>query len=409
MNKRLVSILAGTIFFSHLCYAEESAIRLRGSGNTKTSTTNISIKIHPEMLVIKEFKKTKDDYKALKAYAKDLDKVNKISQKKIKMRGTAGKAIYSQYADSVVYIGNLETKSIGSGSLIDKSGLILTNWHVTDKAETVGVWIKPKSGPMDEKTLFTKIDPYLGTVVAESIMLDLSIIKISNHPKSMKVIPFGFLKDIGVGDDVYAIGHPAGLPWTFTKGSISQIREDHKWKYVDGSEHVATLIQTQTPISPGNSGGPLFSEKGKLVGVNTLKAGGENLNFAVAIKHVKAFIKKNPYLKTINPAEPSIKKNYPNAKVQDYNKNGTIDTWYIDENKNGKIDMAFIDDNEDGMIEAILLDDNENGIWEIQTIDDDNNGKPDRILIDENEDKKMDIVGFDYDQDGTWDKFEKIS
>ena len=71
MNKRLVSILAGTIFFSHLCYAEESAIRLRGSGNTKTSTTNISIKIHPEMLVIKEFKKTKDDYKALKAYAKE--------------------------------------------------------------------------------------------------------------------------------------------------------------------------------------------------------------------------------------------------------------------------------------------------------------------------------------------------
>ena len=409
MNKRLVSILAGTIFFSHLCYAEESAIRLRGSGNTKTSTTNISIKIHPEMLVIKEFKKTKDDYKALKAYAKDLDKVNKISQKKInKMRG-AGKTIYSQYADSVVFIGNFKTKTVGSGSLIDRSGLILTNWHVTDKAESVGVWLKPESGAMDEETLFTKIDPYLGGVVAESITQDLAIIKISNHPKSMQVIPFGFLGDIGVGDDVYAIGHPIGLPWTFTKGSVSQIRENHKWKYKDGSEHLATLIQTQTPISPGNSGGPLFSAKGKLVGVNTLKAGGENLNFAVAIKHVKAFIKKNPYLKTINPAEPSIKKNYPNAKVQDYNKNGTIDTWYIDENKNGKIDMALVDDNEDGIIEATLLDNNENGIWEIQIIDDDNNGKPDRVLIDENEDKKVDVVGFDYDQDGQWDKYKKIS
>ena len=408
MNKKLTSILVGIIFFSHLCYAEESTIKLRGSSNTKTGTTDVSIKIHPEMFVIKEFKKTKDDYKALKAYAKELDKVNKISQKKIKMRG-AGGTIYSQYADSVVFIGNFESKSVGSGFLVDKSGLILTNWHVTDKAETVAVWTKPKSGSIDEETLFTKIDPYLGTVVAENTKHDLSLIKISNYPKSMKVIPFGFLKDIGVGDDVYAIGHPAGLPWTFTKGNVSQIREDHKWTYIDGSEHLATLIQTQTPISPGNSGGPLFSERGKLIGVNTLKAGGENLNFAVAIKHVKAFIKENPYLKKMNPAEPIIKKDYPNAKTQDYNGNGTIDTWYIDENKNGKIDMAFIDDNEDGMIEAILLDDNENGIWEIQTIDDDNNGKPDRILIDENEDKKMDIVGFDYDQDGTWDKFEKIS
>ena len=68
----------------------------------------------------------------------------------------------------------------------------------------------------------------------------------------------------------------------------------------------------------------------------------------------------------------SIKKDYPNAKVQDYNENGTIDTWYIDDNKNGTIDTAFIDDNEDGVIEAILIDENENlNILEIQIMDDD--------------------------------------
>ena len=255
-------------------FADETKLKLRGSSNTETSTADVTLKINPEMLAIEEFKKTKKNYEALKSQAKELDKVNKISQKKIKLRG-AGKTIYSQYADSVVYIGNYETKSVGSGSLVDKSGLILTNWHVTDKAETVGVWIKPKSGSMDEETLFTEIDPYLGAVVAESVEEDLSLVKISNFPKSMKVIPFGSERDIGVGDDVYAIGHPAGLPWTFTKGTVSQIREDHKWTYADGSKHKATLIQTQTPISPGNSGGPLFSEKGKLVGVNTLKAGGE--------------------------------------------------------------------------------------------------------------------------------------
>ena len=55
---------------------------------------------------------------------------------------------------------------------------------------------------------------------------------------------------------------------------------------------------------------------------------------------------KNPGIKKVNPSASIMKKDYPNAKVQDYNKNGTIDTWYIDENKNGKIDTAFIDDNE---------------------------------------------------------------
>ena len=46
-----------------------------------------------------------------------------------------------------------------------------------------------------------------------------------------------------------------------------------------------------------------------------------------------------------------MKKDYPNAKTEDYNKNGVIDTWYVDENKNGKIDVAYLDDNEDGIIE----------------------------------------------------------
>ena len=263
---------------------------------------------------------------------------------------------------------------------------------------------------MDEKTLFTTIDPYLGAVVAENIEVDLAIVKVSNLPKNMKVIPFGFNADVSIGDDVFAIGHPVGYPWSFTKGIVSQIREDFEWTYVDESTHKATLIQTQTPISPGNSGGPLFSEKKKLVGVNSLgDAKGQNLNFAVIVKHVKEFIKANPYLAKVNPAEAVMKKDYPNAKTEDYNKNGVIDTWYVDENKNGKIDTAFLDDNEDGIIEAILLDENENGVWEIQIIDDDLNGKPDRAFIDENEDKKPDVIAYDTDQDGTWDKYEKIS
>ena len=153
----------------------------------------------------------------------------------------------------------------------------------------------------------------------------------------------------------------------------------------------------------------MFSESGKLIGINTLQAGGQNLNFAVSVEHAKNFINKNPDIKKVNPGASIMKKDYPNAKVQDYNKNGTIDTWYIDENKNGTTDTAFIDDNEDGIIEAILIDENENGIWEIQIMDDDNDGNPDRAFLDNDEDKKIDAIAYDYDQDGTWDKFEKVS
>ena len=309
----------------------------------------------------------------------------------------------------MVYIGNYQGESVGAGFLIDKAGLILTNWHVIDKADQVAVWTLPDDGAPSEYVLFEELDPMIGTVVATNKLQDLAIIKVGNFPQKINPVTLGSIKDVRIGDKVYAIGHPEGLPWTFTDGTISQIRKNHKWKYESGSSHKATLIQTQTPINPGNSGGPLFSESGKLIGINTLQAGGQNLNFAVAVEHAKEFIKKNPNLKKVNPGASIMKKDYPNAKVQDYNKNGTIDTWYIDEDNNGKIDTAFIDDNEDWIIEAILIDENENSIWEIQIMDDDGDGKANRAFLDDNEDKKIDAIGYDYDQDGKWDKFEKVS
>ena len=417
MKKAIAIIILGLLFGSS-AYAEEKKLKFRGAAATDSSPTNVVINIHPEMLVLDEFKKINKNYNSLKAYAKKIDKLTKSREKinfletkaKLNLRASTAKNIYSQFADSVVLIGNYETEMFGAGFLVNKVGLILTNWHVTNKAERVGVWTKPKKGLMSLKTLLTEVDPYVGTVVAENVEIDLALVRVHGLPKNMKVVPFASSSDISIGDKVYAIGHPVGYPWTFTEGIINQIREDMEWTYEDKSKHKATVIQTQTPISPGNSGGPLFSSSARLLGVNSLgDETGQNINFAVIIKHVREFIEANPNLAKMNPAEPAMKKDYPNAKTEDYNKNGVIDTWYIDENKNGKIDTALLDDNEDGIIEAILLDENENGVWEIQIIDDDLNGKPDRAFIDENEDKKPDVIAYDIDQDGTWDKYEKIS
>lgn len=404
---RLLVFIFVFLVFGSSAYAEEKKLKFRGSTDTNADLSEVVINIHPEMLALDKFGKLDEKYRSLKAYSKELDK---SAKKKIKFRGSsAAKNIYVKYADSVIFIANIESESIGSGSLIHRDGLIITNWHVVDKAEVVGVWTKPKQGSVEMKTLFNDIDPYMGTVLAVNKKHDLAIIKVPGLPKDMEVVELGKINDVGVADNVYAIGHPNGLPWSFTLGIISQIRPNHEWFYDEDSKHEATIIQTQTPISPGNSGGPLFSEEGKLIGVNTAQAGGENLNFAVSVEHVKQFLKANPDAGKINPATTQMKKDYPNARTWDEDKNGVVDTWYVDTDNNGKTDTAFLDDDEDGFIEAILIDKNENEVWEILVIDTDLDGNPDQAFMDDNEDGKPDVIAYDYDQDGEWDKFEELS
>jgi len=408
-KKYLVISLIFSLAFTSMTYAEETKLKFRGSSQ-KTSKEKITIQITQEMLAVNSFKKINKDYKTLTSYAKVMDSMAKVVEKikfrveKIKFRGGAASNIYKQYANSVVYIYNPKAEMIGSGSLFNKSGLIITNWHVVDKADIVGIWTKPKKGEKLEDQ-----DPLGAAVLVVNVEADLAIIKASGLPKNMKVVRLGSQNDIDIGENVFAIGHPQGLPWSLSLGIVSQIRSDHEWTYVDKSEHEADVIQNTTAISPGNSGGPLFNEAGKVVGINTSKAGGENLNFAVAVDELIELLKKNPNLSKANPASKQMKKDYPNAQTGDHNKNGVTDTWYVDTNNNGRIDTAFLDDDEDGFIEGILLDENENEIWEILITDEDLDGKPDHAYIDENEDKTPDVIAYDYDQDGKWDKYEKIS
>ena len=96
---------------------------------------------------------------------------------------------------------------------------------------------------------------------------------------------------------------------------------------------------------------------------------------------------------------------------QYFNKNGTIDTWYVDANNNGTGDSIYIDDDEDGYIEQIDMDLNENGSIEIMLFDTDLDGHPNEKLIDredQNAAPKWDAVAVDIDQDGTWDKVQDI-
>ena len=99
-------------------------------------------------------------------------------------------------------------------------------------------------------------------------------------PPAAKVARVGSAKALSVGDEVYAVGAPAGLELSLSRGIVSQLRG------VFGKRS-APLVQTDAAISPGSSGGGLFNEAGELVGITTFKHQGENLNFAMPAEWVE--------------------------------------------------------------------------------------------------------------------------
>ena len=404
--KKILTVLILLLFSINFVNADEKKVKTRGKSQDK-EFKKIEINISPDLLDLEEIKKLKKNLSAANNYAIELDKTLD-EKKKIKFRGSA-KQIYKNYSKSVFYLYNPDVKAMGTGFLVDDSGLVLSNWHVAEKATNMFVWTLPEGGDKSIKFLFEKQDYYMASVIATNKKQDLALIKVSGLPKTIKPVNLGSDDQIEVGDNVYAIGHPISYPWTFSSGMVSQVRENFEWDYDDTFTHTANVIQMQTPISTGNSGGPLFSSEGKVVGVNTLgETQGQNINFAVAVNQVKQFIKDNPYVAKVNPLNAAMKKEFPKATTQDYNNNGTIDTWYIDTNNNGSVDLAFLDDNEDGKVEAVIIDENENGVWEVTRVDENQDGTIDYVLLDEDEDGKNDLIATDVDNDGKFDKVEPI-
>ena len=404
--KKILTVLILFLFSINFVNADEKKVKTRGKSQDK-EFKKIEIKISPDLLDLEELKKLKKNLTTANNYAIELDKTLD-EKKKIKFRGSA-KQIYKNYSKSVFYLYNPDVKAMGTGFLVDDSGLVLSNWHVAEKATNMFVWTLPEGGDKSVKFLFEKQDYYMASVIATNKKQDLALIKVSGLPKTIKPVNLGSDDQIEVGDNVYAIGHPISYPWTFSSGMVSQVRENFEWDYDDTFTHTANVIQMQTPISTGNSGGPLFSSEGKVVGVNTLgETQGQNINFAVAVNQVKQFIKENPYVAKVNPLNAAMKKEFPKAITQDYNNNGTIDTWYVDTNDNGSVDLAFLDDNEDGKVEAVIIDENENGVWEVTRVDENQDGTIDYVLLDEDEDGKNDLIATDVDNDGTFDKVEPI-
>ena len=139
--------------------------------------------------------------------------------------------------------------ALGSGFIIDKKGIVVTNNHVIQGAEDI---IVSMNGSKEYKAKVIGKDPYM----------DLAVLKIESNEKFIPV-SFGDSDKARVGDWVIAIGNPFGFGGTVTSGIISSRNRDI------GLTRYDDFIQTDASINQGNSGGPLFNLDGKVIGINT--------------------------------------------------------------------------------------------------------------------------------------------
>ncbi|MFB2936581.1 HhoA/HhoB/HtrA family serine endopeptidase [Aerosakkonemataceae cyanobacterium BLCC-F154] len=178
----------------------------------------------------------------------------------------------------------------GSGFIIDKNGVILTNAHVVDQADKVTVTLK------DGRT-------FAGKVQGVDEVTDLAVVKIDPKGKVLPVAPLGDSSTVQVGDWAIAVGNPLGLDNTVTLGIVSTLKRPSV--EVGVPDKRLDFIQTDAAINPGNSGGPLLNSSGEVIGINTaIRAGAMGIGFAIPIDKAKQISSQLAQGKTV--AHPYI-------------------------------------------------------------------------------------------------------
>jgi putative serine protease PepD len=173
----------------------------------------------------------------------------------------------------------------GTGIVISAQGLILTNDHVVDGASSITV-------SLDGQRERTRT----ATVVRADRSRDLAVLRIEPSGAILHPLSLAASGTVQVGDPAYAIGNPFGLNWTLTTGIVSALeRQIHA---PDGST-IASVIQTDAALNPGNSGGPLLDASGEVIGVNSQivssasagkRGGSSGVGFAISIATVRSFL-----------------------------------------------------------------------------------------------------------------------
>lgn len=189
--------------------------------------------------------------------------------------------------------------ALGTGFVIDASGILVTNNHVVSGADEVEIQLTESES---EK-------PIKGKVIGRDPDLDVALVKFT-PPGKLTALPLGDSDALKVGEYVMAVGNPYGHGHSVSHGIVSA-----KDRALPGIP-LANYLQTDAPINPGNSGGPLLNTRGEVIGINNaIDARAQGISYAIPINYVKKIL---PQLKldgkvsrgyigaTIAPLTPEI-------------------------------------------------------------------------------------------------------
>jgi serine protease Do len=179
---------------------------------------------------------------------------------------------FNQFGQGHPMITPHKAVSMGSGFIIDKSGLVVTNNHVIDKAKKITVKL-PDGRSFEAKLIGT--DP----------STDVTLLRVKSD-KPLPSVEFGDDRQLRVGDWVIAVGNPFGLSNSVTAGIVSSLGRD-----IPGSGPYNDFIQIDAPINRGNSGGPTFDLRGQVVGMNSMifspSGGSVGIGFAIPASTIR--------------------------------------------------------------------------------------------------------------------------
>jgi putative serine protease PepD len=151
------------------------------------------------------------------------------------------------------FFNPVPTAGSGSGVIVNRSGHIVTSYHVVQGSSHLEVTLADGSR-------------WQASVVGTSPRTDLAVIKIEAPPKQLKPLQLGSSASLRVGQKVLAVGNPFGLGQTLTTGTISSLGRDVR---ISQDVVIEKVIQADAAINPGNSGGPLINSDGEVIGINT--------------------------------------------------------------------------------------------------------------------------------------------
>ena len=169
-------------------------------------------------------------------------------------------------------------RSLGSGVLVDASGLVVTNYHVIEGADEMKVSLADKR-------------EFEATLVLKDQRSDLAVLRLKDGREKFPFLDFANSDALQVGDVVLAIGNPFGVGQTVTHGIVSALARTQV-----GITDYQFFIQTDAAINPGNSGGALVDLTGQLVGINTAifsRSGGSmGIGFAIPVSSAKIVLEQ---------------------------------------------------------------------------------------------------------------------